>query len=337
MSATHLHPRGARAAISATDSKDTRTLRLRCPRCEHGFPNDVAAPFQLTCPQCGFAIPEVNGIVRALTPEGKTHFERFVRDYEVVRAKEGWGSETPEYYLALPFRDLTNKHDWIWRIRAQTLLYMQEHVLPKIESADSSAYCVLDIGAGNGWLSYRLAERGYHPVAVDLLDNDVDGLGAARHYLAHSPRCFPRFQAEMDHLPFDSGQFDVAIFNASFHYSSDYEKTLREALRCLRRPGIVVVADSPFYCREESGKQMLEERRAMFERQFGLHSDINHSCEYLTQRTLDELAERLECGQAVVRAGVGTSSREGSPIAPARTFEILPFMVQSRVSLYDQI
>jgi SAM-dependent methyltransferase len=293
MSATHLHPGDPRAATSATDSKDTRSVRLRCPNCAHGFPNHVTAPFQLTCPACGFAIPEANGIVRALTAEGKTHFERFVRDYEVVRAKEGWGSETPDYYLALPFKDLTNKHDWIWRIRAQTLLYMQEHVLPKIERADYSICRVLDIGAGNGWLSYRLAERGYDPFAVDLLDNDVDGLGAARHYLANSPCCFPRFQAEMDHLPFDSGQFDVAIFNASFHYSSDYERSLTEALRCLRRPGIVIVADSPFYFGEESGRQMLEERQAMFERQFGVRSDINHSREYLTQRTLDELAERL--------------------------------------------
>lgn len=293
MRATHLHLERSRAATSATNSKDTRAVRLRCPSCEHGFPNGVTAGLQLTCPACGFAIPEVNGIVRALTPEGKTRFERFVRDYEVVREKEGWGSERPDYYLALPFKDLTKKHDWIWRIRAQTLRYMQEHVLPKVESADAATCCVLDIGAGNGWLSYRLAERGYQPIAVDLLDNDVDGLGAARHYLANSPRWFPRFQAEMDRLPFDSGQFDVAIFNASFHYSSDYEKTLREVLRCVRRPGIVVVADSPFYRRDESGQQMLEERRAMFERQFGVRSDIHHSREYLTQRTLDELAERL--------------------------------------------
>jgi SAM-dependent methyltransferase len=274
--------------------EDIRTLRLRCPSCEHGFPNDdVTERFQLACPACGFAIPNVNGILRALTPERKTQFDQFVRDYEVVREKEGWGSQTADYYLALPFKDLTNRHNWIWRIRARTLLYLQNHVLPRIESAHSSGCRVLDIGAGNGWLSYRLAKRGYHPVAVDLLDNDVDGLGAARHYLAHSPQSFPRFQADMDHLPFDSGQFDVAIFNASFHYSSDYERTLREVLRCLRRPGIVAVADSPFYRREESGKQMLEERRVMFEKQFGIRSDSHHSRDYLTQGTLNELAERL--------------------------------------------
>jgi 2-polyprenyl-3-methyl-5-hydroxy-6-metoxy-1,4-benzoquinol methylase len=104
---------------------------------------------------------EVNGILRALTPAGKARFERFVRDYEVVRAREGWGSQTPDYYLALPFKDLTNRHSWIWRIRARTLLCLQDRILPELKKARSSGCRILDIGAGNGWLSYRLAKGGY--------------------------------------------------------------------------------------------------------------------------------------------------------------------------------
>ena len=38
---------------------------------------------------------------------------------------------------------------------------------------------ILDLGAGNGWMSYRLALQGHLPIAVDLLTNDRDGLGAA--------------------------------------------------------------------------------------------------------------------------------------------------------------
>jgi len=248
---------------------------------------------RLTCSTCAFEIPQVNGILRALSPEGKARFEKFVRDYENVRTQEGWGSPTPEYYLALPFKDLTNKHAWIWRIRARTLLYMQNRVLPRMESRETSRLRILDIGAGNGWLSYRLSKLGHCPIAVDLLDNDTDGLGAARHYLAHLDRGFPRFQAEMDHLPFDSGQFDVAIFNASFHYSTDYEKSLREVIRCLRYSGFVIIADTPCYWRDESGKRMVEERRASFERQFGVPSDDTRREEYLTPATLDALAQSL--------------------------------------------
>jgi predicted RNA methylase len=49
---------------------------------------------------------------------------------------------------------------------------------------------LLDLGAGTGWMSYRLALRGHHPVAVDLLNDDRDGLGAARHFFAKLPREF---------------------------------------------------------------------------------------------------------------------------------------------------
>jgi len=275
------------------EGQDTFGVRLRCPICQSGFPDVDSQPVRLTCPTCGFVIPEAKGILCALSPERKSRFEEFVRDYERVRAKEGWGSPTPDYYLALPFKDLTNKHDWIWRIRARTLLCMQNRVLANVEARTSSGLRILDIGAGNGWLSYRLAKLGHFPIAVDLLDDDVDGLGAARHYLSQLQYAFPRFQAEMDCLPFESGQFDVAIFNASFHYSADYEKTLREVMRCLRDTGAVIIADTPFYWHDESGKQMLAERRALFERQFGVRSEGLQSGEYLTPATLNKLAKSL--------------------------------------------
>lgn len=219
--------------------------------------------------------------------------------------QEGWGSSKPDYYLALPFKDLTDTHSWIWRIRARTLLYMQNHVLPNVEGGTPSGFRILDIGAGNGWLSYRLAKIGHYPVAVDLLDDDRDGLGAAKHYLAQLHDKFPRFQAEMDCLPFESGQFDVAIFNASFHYSADYEKTLREVVRCVRDSGLVIIADTPFYRRDESGKQMLAERRARFDQQFGVHSDAIPSGEYLTPTALDQTAKSLGIQWNVCRPWYG--------------------------------
>lgn len=55
--------------------------------------------------------------------------------------------------------------------------------------------------------------------------------------------------AEPDCLRFESGQFDMAIFNAAFHYSADWKKTLREVMRCVRVSGLVVVAHTPFYWR----------------------------------------------------------------------------------------
>ncbi len=94
-------------------------------------------------------------------------------------------------------------------------------------------------------MSYRLALAWSRTVAVDLLTNDRDGLGAAAHYRKHLSTLFPRFQAELDALPFTDDEFDLVIYNASFHYSENYEKTIAEALRCTCAGGTILIADTP--------------------------------------------------------------------------------------------
>ncbi len=255
---------------------------------------------------CGFVFSEVDGIYNALPPHREAAFRQFVRDYETVRAKEGRGSSNADYYLALPFKDLTGRNAWQWQIRARTFRFMEKRLLPDIESSYPRGCDILDIGAGNGWLSYRLAQRGHRPVAVDLLVNGTDGLGAAQHYFQTVPP-FARFKAEMDSLPFMPAQFDVVIFNASLHYSVDYRHTLQEALRCLRSGGHVIAADSPFYRREESGQKMLQEKRAAFSRQFGFSSDSIQSREYLTTETLNDLSTELALKWNVYKPWYGLS------------------------------
>ena len=242
------------------------------------------------CGQCGFVLRNRAGVWRALTPDREPHFRRFMQEYQQVRASEGRGSSSPDYYLSLPHADVTGRNAWQWSIRAVTFLYFVRRLLPGIERRFARPLDILDVGAGNGWLSYRLAQRGHLPVAVDLLDNDEDGLGAAQHYYSSLGWLFPRFQAEMDHLPFADGQFDVAIFNASLHYSEDYCATLREAVRCLRPGGCLIVLDSPFYRREESGHKMVSERKQQFTQNFGFPSDGIASREFLTTAALNEIS-----------------------------------------------
>jgi len=267
-------------------------LALQCPNCRRG-PCRTFSTSEPSCLSCGFVFSEFRGVYNALPQPREETFRQFVHDYESVRAKEGRGSDRSDYYLALPFKDLTGRNVWQWGIRARTFRFIERKLLPLIEDRSARRCDVLDIGAGNGWLSYRLALRGHRPVAVDLLDNETDGLGGARHYFHVAP-VFLRFKAEMDCLPFMPDQFDVVIFNASFHYSEDYGRTLKEALRCLRRGGHLIIADSPFYWKEESGQKMLQEKRAAFVRQFGFRSDSIQSQEYLTPKILRDLSTRLK-------------------------------------------
>lgn len=263
------------------------------------------------CPSCGFVLVNWKGIWRALAPEREERFRQFILEYQRVRSQEGRGSSRPEYYLTLPHDDLTGRNTWQWRIRGRSFRFLEQRIFPQLERKYPGGLDVLDIGAGNGWMSFRLALRGHRPVAVDILVNAEDGLGAARHYFPHLPKSFPRFQAEMDRLPFAERQFDVAIFNASFHYSENYAHTLQEALRCLRRPGHILIVDSPFYRHGESGRRMVEERKAEFEKKFGFRSDSIPSREYLTRETLDELARACRLTWKILKPwyGVGWALR----------------------------
>ena len=269
-----------------TRSEVSNGIRLRCPQCGNligGLPGDHHI---LTCSRCKMNMTCHQGVWQALLPEREAYFARFMGEYQFVRASEGRGSTNDDYYLALPYRDLSGRNSGQWAIRARTFRYIERKILPRIITLARPKLRVLDLGAGNGWMSYRLAKQGHTPIAVDLLTNNRDGLEAAEHYQGSLPFLFPRFQAELDNLPFADSQFDLVIFNASFHYSENYENTMAEALRCVRRNGTVIIADTPWYSDEQIGFRMLIERRAAFVKRFGFPSDGLKSLEFLTDRRL---------------------------------------------------
>ncbi len=218
--------------------------------------------------------------------------QRFLDDYLRIRRAEGRGSDDPAYYLALPFTDLSGKLASQWAMRGRTYRYFERYVLPALGPA-AGGLDILDLGAGTGWMSYRLALRGHRPVAVDILTDSRDGLGAAQHYFNELGHTLPVIDAEFDHLPFPDGSFDAAIYNASLHYSSDYSRTLKEARRCVRPGGRIIVLDSPVYKTREDGERMRRERREQFLAQYGTESDHIRSVEYLDAATIDALAREV--------------------------------------------
>jgi SAM-dependent methyltransferase len=268
-------------------------LQLQCPRCR-------AAIDGLACRACGFSITVHQGVLHALAPESQAHFARFVADYERVRSGEGRGSDDAAFYLGLPYRDASGRDRAQWRMRARSYDYLRRHLLAGLAGGR-----ILDLGAGNGWMSYRLARAGYRPCAVDLLTNDRDGLGAARHYRACLPVPFACVQADLAHLPLAGGQFDAAVFNASFHYAEDAVATLREALRCVRPGGVVIVSDTPWYSGDASGQRMVAERQAAFRRRWGIAGDTLASVHYLTDARLRQMADALSIRWQVHRPWYG--------------------------------
>jgi SAM-dependent methyltransferase len=236
---------------------------------------------------------------------------QFTREYTTVRHAEGWGSADRAYYEALPFADLTGRFPGVWRIRARSYATFIEHVLEPLEahcSHHNSLFPtldkeprsggrqeaavrlrILDLGAGNGWLSNRLAQRGHSVTAIDLSGDPLDGLGAARHYDA----AFGALRAEFDQLPLPDNLVDLAVFNASLHYSTNYTATLTETLRVLQPHGTLVILDSPMYTDPTSGARMVQERQSRFMATYGFASDALPSEHFLTPARLTELGHDL--------------------------------------------
>jgi SAM-dependent methyltransferase len=257
-------------------------IQLACPLCHGPLVTDADG---CACESCAERYPVVDGIHRFLPAPRAAHFASFLRDYTTVRLAEGRGSTDPEYFRRLPDPTPGGPIEWQWRIRRRTWATVQDRVVAGLPPRSR----IVDIGAGVGWLSNRLTQLGHDVHAVDLSVDELDGLAAARHFETE----FPRSQAEMDALPFADASVDLVVYNASLHYSTDYTRTLGEALRVLAPGGRVVVVESPIYDTHAAGVAMVAERHASFAAKFGTRSDSLASIEFLTPSMLADLATTL--------------------------------------------
>lgn len=276
-----------------------------CPRCHN--PLTQAAVDQFVCPADRLTFHCVEGVWRMMLPERQAVFQQFIQEYETVRQGEGRGSPSAAYYQALPDRDLSHRMTADWHIRAASFETFLKQVLGPFEQTVRHPLHILDLGAGNCWLTNRLAVRGHPVAAVDLTTNAMDGLGCYRHY----ETTFVPVQAEFDHLPFLNRSVDLILFNASLHYAMDYKKTLGESLRVLNSGGRLVILDTPFYRDPTSGETMVLERQIHYTEKFGFPSNALASENYLTYQRLADLAGtlHLDCQILTPFYGLGWALR----------------------------
>jgi SAM-dependent methyltransferase len=244
-------------------------FKFACPRC--GAPLDST----LICPTCKAVFECRDGIYRFLLHERELELKPFLRQYQHVRQQEGNLAQPAEYYRSLPSVSRGHPEAERWHIRRQSFECLLG-LLPK------HPIKILDLGAGNCWLTNRLTALGHHCVAVDVSTSCDDGLGAREHYTSQ----FTCVQADFDSLPFVPGQFDAAMFDASLHYSPDVHRSLEQVNLMIRQKGMIFVIDSPTFRNHRSGRQMVHERDEHFKKGFGLQEVIQRGPGYLTRRQM---------------------------------------------------
>lgn len=251
-----------------------------CPECARDLETDAGAR---TCGGCGrrYAIRE--GIWRFLTPERAAAFDRFGDQYRRIRQRDGRAGSASAHHATLPWVPPEDPHAGEWRVRRETFAHLQERVL----AVGPRSMRALDLGAGSGWLSRRLSARGDRAVAVDAVDHEVDGLGAA----CADAGDLVLVQADFEAPPFGPAQFDLVVFNASLHYAARPAAALARAHALLAPGGVLVVMDSPMFRRERDGRAMADGMAARCRAEHGI--DLVRRPGFLTFASLDAAARGL--------------------------------------------
>ncbi len=261
----------------------TQEISFCCPSCKKPLAKSKG---QWKCVRESYIFESVNGIPEFILPSRRACVNEFLNVYQQIRRHEHWGSDDIRYYLDLPHRDITGQHSKIWNIRARTFDCLMNDEGFRQSSSKTS---VLDVGAGNCWLSIKLAQHGFQVVAVDINTNPVDGLGVYSRMQNEGGPTFQRIRAEFDSLPFAGQCFDHIVFNASLHYSKNPNATLLSALSFLKNTGTLWILDSPIYHDPKSGEAMVKERSREFKNNFNLSVAREFEGSYLIFSELEKL------------------------------------------------
>lgn len=100
---------------------------------------------------------------------------------------------------------------------------------------------IADLGAGEGTLALMLAQRAERVIAVDNSSKMIEyGSEVAR---THGVKNLEYRLGDLEELPFDKPEVDVALFHQSLHHALHPDKAVAEAYRILKPGGKIVILD----------------------------------------------------------------------------------------------
>ena len=225
---------------------------MGCPYCQARLEVGGEAGDMLRCSGCGEQFPVVGGIPVLLRRRDEARLGRFSEEYRQARLAEGQVRQSPEQARALPYGRPPGFSALYWQVRRESFCALMA-VLAR-EGPDPAYGPAVDMGAGSGWLSYRLAQAGYEVLAVDASRDEAFGLAAAQAYYGLLP-AIQFLQGDLEWPPLQVGGLGLVVFNASLHYARDLEGTLFRCARALRPTGRLVILDAPVASRPRPGTE----------------------------------------------------------------------------------
>jgi len=169
----------------------------------------------------------------------------FEDQYIALRKKEG-RIYSDEELLGLPAIAANHQHYDEWKIRKNSA----ERLIRALKGKKKQI-SILEVGCGNGWLSFQLAQ---------ISNSEVTGIDINSLELNQACRVF----SKQENLKFIAGDlrsdilkensFDFIVFAASIQYFSPIDELLKTALGHLKESGEIHIIDSFFYTQNELHK-----------------------------------------------------------------------------------
>ena len=214
-------------------------LKYRCPQC--GAPINA----QLQCTN-GHPFGRKDGVLRLLEPSFRERLDQYLENYEKMRQKMGARLTDESQYPKLPFFDLP-KDPYLWLVRRIDLKVIEAQLPPGNQK-------VLEIGAWNGWLSYRLTLAGHSVTAVDYFLDPYDGLSAMGHY----PVSWNAIQMDLERPDLLAESFDVIIVNRCIHSMTEPTAYLMQLRDLLVPGGLLLITGLNFFFNPAERLEFLE-------------------------------------------------------------------------------
>ncbi|PIR12914.1 hypothetical protein COV49_03870 [Candidatus Falkowbacteria bacterium CG11_big_fil_rev_8_21_14_0_20_39_10] len=197
---------------------------------------------KLRCESCGFNFLIKKGILffhtklsRSALNEGRALNKEISQKKLVFSQDDKWLLNFPRSQQL----DIEQRADRMMKVSANNSL-----IFIKRLNQPGKKKRILEIGAGNCWLSAKLAED-HEVVALDVFTPFPKGLEAAEVFIKHRNIYFERIKADMIKIPFKDRSFDIVLFSAALHHSSDLKRTLKDIYRILAPDGRIVLLNEP--------------------------------------------------------------------------------------------
>lgn len=93
---------------------------------------------------------------------------------------------------------------------------------------------VLELGCGSGYDAFEFCRNGSEYWGIDITPENIE---RARKHLAFYGFYPQIIEGDVEHIPFESQQFDVVFSNGVLHHTPDIKKAFEEAFRVLNIGG----------------------------------------------------------------------------------------------------